>query len=342
MFESPPNSPSGPQTGHRPARFRLDPWAADFGSAIGFEEGDEEDEERASSDVAVDVETDDWARGLDPSPSAEPERIVFVDGVQRTEAWGRFETGTGIIDAALASVAVGASICRGREAEIEFEPPARVLAVSGAFSVQPLIIQTRGPELRFEPSNSETFGRKGVSDAISKRRGELERRFAEKLVGRDSLVVLDGRLSFDPSGAERVVGLAKTIHRPYLQGPEWQLVGRLGPGQRTPVFRIKYGTTTRYSWYLRLPFTRPIHHSLAGIVRLETPEIGVQAAVDLADLTAYHLPRFASRPEHDPRAPQNLLPIGALEKRLRHEMGEQRWIRRLIEDHLHKEALHDG
>lgn len=331
MFESPPNSTARP-------RFRLDPWAAEFGSAIGFEELEEEDAERAGAVPETGIETTDWSRGIEARPSERPPTIVFVDGVQRTEVWGRFETADALVDAALASVAVGAAFCRDDGAEIQFEPPARVLAVSSGLTVEPLVVKTRASDLRFEPSCSSTLGRKGVSDAISLRRGEMERRFAEQLVKEDALVVLDGRLSFDPSSAERVVGLAKTIHKPYLQGAEWQLVGRLPAGQRTPVFRIKYGDTTRYSWYMRLPNTRRIHHALAGIVRLETPEIGTAAAVQLADLTAYHLPRFASRPEHDPRAPQNLVPVGALERRLRHEMGDPRWIRRLIEDHLHEEV----
>ena len=54
-------------------------------------------------------------------------------------------------------------------------------------------------------------------------------------------------------------------------------------------------------------------------------------------MVSHNLPRFASRPEHDARAPQNLQPVGALEKRLRHELGDQRYIRRLIEDSLFEE-----
>jgi hypothetical protein len=194
--------------------------------------------------------------------------------------------------------------------------------------------------LRFEPAPIAERGRLGVAHAIGNRRAELERRFAESLVDEDALVVLDGRLSFEPGPIFQVVGMAKTMHRNYLEDhPEGALLTRLGPCERTPVFRIHYGETTRYSWYLRLPFTRSIHHSLAGIVRLETPEIGEEAAVRLANLTAFHLPNFASRPEHDPRAPQNLVPIGALEKRLRHEMGDALWLRRMIEDDLYRGEL---
>lgn len=331
MFDSPPDSTDRP-------RFRLDPWAAEYGGALAFEEAEEEEAERSDTEPDTAVETTDWSAGIRPSPTGAPARTVFVDGVQRADAWGRFETANGTVEAALASVAVGAVSCEEGLASLNCGRPARVLALSGGFSAEPIVVPTRGPDLRFEPSVSETRGHKGVSDAISRRRADIERRCAEQLVEDDALVVLDGRLSFDPRGPARVVGLAKTIHKQYLQGEHWHLVGRLAAGERTPVFRIKYGDTTRYSWYLRLPFTRPVHHSLAGIVRLETPEIGVEAAVRLADLTAAHLPRFASQPQHDPRAPQNLYPVGALERRLRHEMGDARWIRRLIEDHLHEES----
>jgi hypothetical protein len=326
MF-SPPASP----------QFRIDAWASDYVGSVDLEE---EDDAAPGFDVDTAIEPYDWSAGILPSPIDRPRRIVFVDGVQRIEVWGRVETESGSIDAALASAAVGAAVSYEGRAEITFDEPARVhrvFAVAGSVSLEPMAVRSGGLTLDFEPQTSAVHGRNGVSDALNHKRGELERRFAESLVDEESLVVLDGRLSFDPGGqALQVVGLAKTVHRNYLEGrPEGAILSRLAAGERTPVFRINYGATVRYSWYLRLPFTRSIHHSLAGIVRLETPEIGEAAAVRLADLTAFHLPAFASRPEHDPRAPQNLVPVGALEKRLRHEMGDSRWLRRTIEDYLY-------
>jgi hypothetical protein len=75
-------------------------------------------------------------------------------------------------------------------------------------------------------------------------------------------------------------------------------------------------------------------------VRLETPAAPSGVPVDVADRVSHNLQRFASRPEHDPRAPQNLQPVGALEKRLRHELGDSRYIRRLIEDSLYRQVTH--
>jgi hypothetical protein len=43
----------------------------------------------------------------------------------------------------------------------------------------------------------------------------------------------------------------------------------------------------------------------------------------MADLASATLPRFASMGHKDPRAPQNLVPIGGLEHRLRHLLGDR-------------------
>ncbi len=324
------------RTGALP-RFLLDPWAADYGSAYL---ADEDEPERDAPSVDSSIETDNWERPLPARDVGRPERLVFVDGVQRIEAWGRIDHGERTVEAALASVAAGAVVCAERRAaKVQFPAPARVLAVSGGVSAETMTVRAGGLDLDFRPQCSSQPGRKGVSDAVSNARSEEERRYADSLCSPDALVVLDGRLQFEPSAATPVVGLAKTIHELYLPDPERRVLLRLGANERTPVFQITYGETTRYSWFIRLPHVRPIHHALAGIVRLETPEVGREEAIRLADLTAFHLPRFASRPEHDPRAPQNLVPVGALERWLRHEMGDPAFIRRAIEQHLQEEAM---
>jgi hypothetical protein len=94
-----------------------------------------------------------------------------------------------------------------------------------------------------------------------------------------------------------------------------------------------------YSWYLRLANRRAIDHPWAGLVRIETSDaVGLTPAVQLADVTTQHLPDFASSPIRDPRAPQNLYPIGALEDRLRRQLGDADFIRRHIEMHFTREA----
>ncbi|HEX8630952.1 MAG TPA: hypothetical protein VF755_22580, partial [Catenuloplanes sp.] len=53
-------------------------------------------------------------------------------------------------------------------------------------------------------------------------------------------------------------------------------------------------------------------------------------AVELADLSLVTLPRFASTPYKDPRAPQNLIPIAGLERRLRGLLGDARLLHRAL------------
>jgi hypothetical protein len=86
----------------------------------------------------------------------------------------------------------------------------------------------------------------------------------------------------------------------------------------------------RYSWYVRLAPAAPFAHGFAGVARLEISQsTGLAEAVWASDLTRAS-PRLASTPDRDPRAPQNLLPVGALEHHLRHRLGDPAWIRRLL------------
>lgn len=144
------------------------------------------------------------------------------------------------------------------------------------------------------------------------------------------MVVVDGRLNWQPKRKTMVIGLVKTLHKHYLQPAQEAVLAKLPPRYRTPIFRIGRDRSA-YSWYLRLTEGHPIDHPWSGVVRIETLEaIGIEAAVRLADLTARHLPDFASSPVHDPRAPQNLYPIGGLEDQLRHSLGDHEWIRQHI------------
>jgi hypothetical protein len=57
--------------------------------------------------------------------------------------------------------------------------------------------------------------------------------------------------------------------------------------------------------------------------------IGLDAAVALADRVSALLPAFSGRPS-DPRYPQNLAPVAALESWLQHRMGHRGLIRRAL------------
>ncbi len=168
---------------------------------------------------------------------------------------------------------------------------------------------------------------------------QQEALLAESLSAEADVVFQDGPLSFlTPAAPGSVVGFVKRLQRVYLPAAAQALLPRLATGERTPLFLIE-GREPRYSWYQRIARGRPIESALTGVVRLETPAgRGLDEARRLADLAARELPRFASDATRDPRAPQNLLPIGGLEARLKHRLGDPAVIRRGIEAELHREV----
>jgi hypothetical protein len=89
---------------------------------------------------------------------------------------------------------------------------------------------------------------------------------------------------------------------------------------------------------VRLPGN--VSHPWEAVVRCETPRDGrpLLAAASLADEVTATLPRFASRPHRDVRAPQNLYPIGGLERHLRHRLGDAGVIGRHLRRAVHAVA----
>ena len=99
--------------------------------------------------------------------------------------------------------------------------------------------------------------------------------------------------------------------------------------QRTPLFLIGGSRFTRWSWYLRLP--GPVVHPMSGIARCELPGKGTASdAARRADTVTVTLPRYASEPHKDARAPQNLYPIAGLEDQLRRRLGDRDLMERAL------------
>ena len=149
------------------------------------------------------------------------------------------------------------------------------------------------------------------------------------IIDGDGVVVFDGPLR----GRTNVgsVGLIKTQHVQYLEDQPLEVVSSLDAGQRTPLFQIGSGQFQRVSWYLRLPGPRT--HAWAGILRCEIPtgpDIAAQAV--LANRVSAMLPRYASEPHKEQRAPQNLYPIAGLERALRARLGDQRLLQRALRE----------
>lgn len=314
-----------------PLTLKIDPWNPAYESAFQLEEDDS-----VPVDVDPFVETKDWSAPPSTAAWPRPEAIVFIDGVQRIDCRVIGDEDGRLVFGAFSSLAVGAVISTPGGATVSPGAPERVLALTGGASAAPVDIACGRLVLRFQPQSTSVATIAGVNEALSSARQAAETRFGERLADEGyPLVVVDGPIGFWPPRHTSVVGLVKTIHKRYL-AEQAELLFRLSRAERTPIFRIGRDRPA-FSWYLRLGPRRAIEHPWAGIVRLEAMEsVGVEAAVRLADLTAQHLPDFASSPIRDARAPQNLYPIGALEDRLRRQLGDGDFIRRSIEAHFYR------
>jgi hypothetical protein len=142
-----------------------------------------------------------------------------------------------------------------------------------------------------------------------------------------------------------IVGYVKTHHRALLAAEDHARVPRLRSGERTTLFQLRRQGQrgSPYSCYFRLAPQAPTSSPWSGVVRLEVPESGgLDPARLLVDTVAAALCPFAGVPHRDPRAPQNLQPIGAHERHLRHLLGSPALATRAVRDavsRLHSDPL---
>jgi hypothetical protein len=298
-----------------PASYTVDPWDPSYGIAVGDEMDGKES--AAKLDLDVEMPAARW-RPLTPERSAAlPSAVLFLDGVRRIDArvWvhgDEAQPTPGIV----ASLAAGLVCCDGAASVVGMQLD-RSLYTAAPNATD---LKTRHATYRFRPTRA---GLDELSLGVQRRLAEIEvelagawRRQTSEL---DDLLVCDGPLR-GRTNLARTVGYVKTHQTSYLPEEQMRVVGALGSGQRSPVFTM--GTSwQRRSWYLRLPGAS--RSPWSAIVRLEcSADLPAADSVALADLTARVLPPLASVPHKDPRAPQNLVPIGGLERQLRHRLGD--------------------
>jgi len=320
---------------------RIDPWEVDYGSQTPLESISEE----AAEDVATDVEvpSHQW-KAVIPQPAAAPEGLWFVDGVRRLETRLMVRRDTGLCHGAFGSFAVGCVQVRDGEASFGPMTIGRQV-VLGSNQQLPCAILVRDNllyEARSAKGPEPDAPLRAIQGSMRDAEGQLARQLSENV---DCLVIADGPLSFESSGRGTAVGLIKRITELYLPSSYVPLLISLPFQSRTPLFRIRArkGGFARLAWYIRLAEPFEGESELHGLARLEVREaVGVPVASALADLTAFLLPPYAPSGGRDPRSPQNLLPIGALEQRLRHTLGDPLLIRRWIRTLVAKETAHDA
>jgi hypothetical protein len=303
-------------------RFAVEAWAPEYGSAMGVE--DDLSASTAQVDHDVEVPLAEWeARRPEPAVAESVRSVVFSDGVRRVEAQVWVDVGPGDSRPGIcASYAAGAVRCDGRAELVRAE--VRRGLFTAAPGAEPIMTGHGSFPVRAVGGDSPDQ----LSLCLQQRMADLESCVAAE-AGEADLVCVDGPLrgTSHPPGS---VGYVKTHHVRYLDPRADAVVAVLAAGQRTPVFLATARMWTRYSWYVRLPFAGG-GHPWAGVVRCETSaDCDPAAAIALADRVTATLPRFASERHKDARAPQNLYPIGGLERLLRHRLGDAALIYRSL------------
>ncbi len=263
-----------------------------------------------------------------------------MDGVRRVELRlvaqdsGRRAAGL------FGSYAVGSVICDGRSTFGE-HLVCRSVVLAGGLPAQRVEVSAGGQRLVFDPSTDQRHDPNAPLDRLQSLMREAEAALAARTaLPAGAVALIDGPLHFYEEPSDSVVGVIKRFVRQYLGPDEEALLTRLEPGQRTPVFALLdlAENPQWFSWYSRIAPIRVPWHDHAGIVRCEVgAAVGPARAVDLAEVVTGILPRFAGR-AWDPRTPQNLAPVAALETWLRHRMGDRRLIRRALTEWLTAQA----
>lgn len=312
---------------------RLDPWPPEYDSAVQFSEL----EESTAGTVDPTVETQDW-KPLPPTETHGYQELCFVDGVRRVEARVLADSQAKIIHGLLGSVGVGAVRTKDSQASFTNLSVSRFLILGGGFFRRDEI-HVGEQTIIFEGLSSTMNSPLDLLGELQNLMRTQEADLGKKLTSVNVCVFVDGPLTYFASARDEIVGIIKTIHFPYLASSQFSVVRELQTGWRTPLFSIKDGKYDRYSWFLRIAQGRVLDHPFAGIIRLEVrAAVGLQNAKKMADFSSSALPRFVSSAARDPRAPQNLAPVGMLETELRHRLGDPLLIRRAIEKKLWQEV----
>lgn len=334
-------------------KFFVDGWDPSYGSALDNDQADVLVDSTARVQPEVETAAESWAP-VGPSPVNEPEAVLFIDGVRRIDARAWIETSPAIeedtgelIEAGAqasmglcASFAAGVVCCCTAGAHVITAALRRGLftTVADAADITTPMGTYIASHTVEDPESSIAFT---LTEALQRRLTELEVATAANardglaahgLSGESDLLVIDGPLR-GRQHLSRAVGFIKSHRTSYLPPKLHAMVSRLKAGERTPVFLM--GTTwDRHSWYLRLPC--PPGAPWTGVVRVEcSADMEPEAVIALANVTQAVLPRYASVEYKDARAPQNLVPVAALESHLRHQLGQAALLSRALRTAAH-------
>jgi uncharacterized protein len=307
-------------------RLFVDPWDPAYGVGVEATETGPDAPSSAEVDPDVELPAAAWRALPPPAGLAAPDVVLLVDGVRRIDARVWMTDDADVTHPGIAaSYAAGVVRC-----DLEGGVAGVVSAAidRGLFTSAPAPPGVGSGPLRYAGHHVRRGEPTDLVLAVQRQLQALEVRAAsDARQGSDDLLLVDGPLR-GRAHLPRTLGYIKTQHSQYLPTPLSAVVASLPHAHRSPVFAL--GTSwQRHTWYLRLP--GPSGAAWAGVVRLEcSAELAIEQAVALADVSTVLLPRLASSSYKDPRAPQNLIPIAGLERRLRGLLGDSRLLHRSL------------
>lgn len=305
-------------------KFHVDAWDPSYGVAFEAADGPQA---QSSAQIQADVElpATAWRAIEAPAGLRPPGTVLVVDGVQRIDArvWATDDDGVTHPGVA-ASYAAGVVRC-------DLDRGAAAIATTrierGLFTPFELAPPLVAGAIRYPARRVARGEPKDLALGVQRHMRALEVGVSGEERDDGDLLIVDGPLQ-ERAHLPRALGYIKTHRVEYLPADLTAVVTALRGGQRSPVFLL--GTSWhRFAWYLRLP--GPEGSPWAGIVRAEcSADLLPADAVALAHLSAVTLLRFASSAYKDPRAPQNLIPIAGLERKLRAMLGDARLLHRAL------------
>ena len=335
-------------------KLRLDPWAAEYNTA--FHADTSAHTEKTNVNASFEVAQADWHAIKPPESHILWDDLLFLDGSRRIEARVLLENEQAeVAFGALGTYGVGVvSCCANLSRRATFID----LHAHGMQNVNRICVLSSGhslPDFKLLPNMRSQLGQleyrvvsssERDADAVI-RRLQVEMLNAEQLLASrlveafpNALIICDGPRPFGLKETN-VIGYIKTIHDVKVGKSQLELIRQLEEGERSPIYLIETDDKQRqyFEWFLRLRDPRPWLYSLAGMVRLQAyaganPEETFETAQIIADWSCLNLRAFASRQHQDPRAPQQLLPIRALENELGRRMGHPQVVRRRITQFL--------
>jgi hypothetical protein len=311
-------------------RLYVEGWAPEYGNAY--------ETDAALAEAERVDETVEDSGTWEPRPGVDDgvEVVAFVDGVRRIDARLMLDDVDGPVPGICGSYGVGA-VCWDRSVRRSRFEHARIDRVALFGNGRGAPIPVAGPQIVYRTMSIPDSDPGMLVQYFHGEMRKAEANLSELMAQQGTFVVADGPIN-DLSATEKI-GYIKTHRAPYLSPANQPIVGRLRAGQRTPLFLIGAGGKyPKYSWYQRLADLDG-GHSWTGVVRGEvSSHLDLVTAIRMADRAAAVLPSVASEGHIDPRAPQNLVPIAALERELRRRLGDSAFVYRALRAAVMRQA----